>query len=68
MTSRRSVLTGCAALVASPALAGVRRARPAPRLSCPHPGCRHHRRDGDGPGRCGLALRARAAYPDEVLP
>ena len=71
MNTRREFLGGCAALVAliaAPEAVAGRRRR-APRVSCPHDGCRHHRVGGQAPGLCGLSLTGgRIAYADEVLP
>jgi len=74
MKSRREViLQGCAAVVmatlaarSTPAQAGGTRSW-APRIRCPHVGCRHHRPVGGG--TCGFVLRgAQAVLPDEPLP
>lgn len=56
MTRRDLLGLGCAAIALAVAPEAEARglARVAPRLTCPHAGCRHHRpRDG---GTCGLAL------------
>lgn len=65
---RRQLLgLGCAAfaaLSASPAHAGVHELlpdlfpAPAPRRTCPHTLCRHHRPGTETPGRCGLSLNS----------
>ena len=72
VTSRRALLTGgCAAAAAliAPATAHALRLRPpAPRVSCPHEGCRHHRPDAPGPGLCAFSLRAEAAYRGDAHP
>lgn len=71
MTTRRQVLThGCAALLLASLPATAHAALGpewAPRLRCPHAGCRHHRPVGGG--TCGFALRgAPVLLPDEPLP
>lgn len=71
--TRRSVLSGCAALFAALAVsldgdADAAPARRAPRASCPHKYCRHHRPEPDGIGICGLSLRGPVVGPIEVLP
>ncbi len=72
MTSRRAFIGGgCAAafLAALPTTAEAgRRAKPAPRVTCPHSGCRHFRPVNEAPGICGLSIRGEVAYPDEELP
>ncbi len=71
MSTRRQFLGhGCAALLLATMPATAEAAlRPewAPRLSCPHAGCRHHRPVNGG--TCGFALRGgRVLLPDEPLP
>jgi len=72
MTTRRNFLVGGCALAALLAAPGAEAAFPhatrAPRVTCPHSGCRHHRPGADGAGRCALSLRAEAVYPEEELP
>jgi hypothetical protein len=63
-TRRELLVGGCglAAVLAVPldADAGLLRATPAPRHTCPHTGCRHHRPEGEG--ICALSLHG------EVIP
>ncbi len=67
---RRRLLQGCAALAltafGAPSAEAARTR--APRVTCTHTGCRHHRPAPDRVGLCGLALRGPAALPDEALP
>ncbi len=68
MNRRAFIGAGCAALLlASLPAEAARDPRPAPRLRCPHAGCRHHRPARGG--TCAFALRGGAAVlPDEPLP
>ncbi len=66
--SRRALIQGCAAIalatLSEPAWALPAPVR-APRRTCHHTGCRHHRPDGDTSGLCGLSLRGPAVLQNE---
>ncbi|MBW1879295.1 MAG: hypothetical protein JRJ84_13110 [Deltaproteobacteria bacterium] len=72
MTTRRAFLVSGCALAALLAAPGANAAFPwalrAPRVTCPHTGCRYHRPGSGGAGLCALSLRSQAVYPEEELP